>query len=304
MSFLVRFWGVRGSIPTPGLQTHRYGGNTSCVELEVDGVRFICDAGSGIRELGIDLMEEGPKPLTAHLFFSHMHWDHIQGFPFFTPVYVPNNHFTIWGPRTGDRRFARLLGGQMRSSYFPVDFHDLGGTISADDLGDGERVIDGVRVRVFHQHHPGVSFAYRFEKNGVSVVYATDSEIDLDLDDPELPLRDPGALRGVPQDLVAFCRGANLLIADGQYTDEEYPKVVGWGHARATTIVDLAVLAEVEQLAVFHHDPMHTDEEISDLIGHCQQRAASHGSDVTVFGAREGFELRLDRPPGRRQTQY
>ncbi len=294
MAFFVRFWGVRGSIPTPGPQTHRYGGNTSCVEVEVDEVRYICDAGSGIRELGIELMATAPKPVRAHLFFSHMHWDHIQGFPFFSPVYVPNNHFTIWGPKTADRRFARLLGGQMKSSYFPVDFRDLGGTIHADDLGSGDREVDGVRVRVFHQHHPGVSFAYRFEKDGVSVVYATDSEIDLDLDDAELPTRDPAALRGVPEDLVAFCRGATLIIADGQYTDEEYPRFVGWGHARATTVVDLAVLAGAERLAVFHHDPMHSDAEIDDLIRVCQQRARAHRSELQVFGAREGFELRLD----------
>ncbi len=293
MSFFVRFWGVRGSIPTPGPQTQRYGGNTSCVEVEVDGVRYICDAGSGIRELGIELMSSNLGKLKAHFFFSHMHWDHIQGFPFFGPVYVPDNHFTIWGPKTGDRRFARLLQGQMHSSYFPVDFQDLGGTIHADDLGDGDRVVDGVRVRVFHQHHPGVSYAYRFERDGVSVVYATDSEIDLDLDDPDLPMRDSRALRAVPSDLVEFCRGADLLIADGQYTDAQYPKFVGWGHARATTVTDLAVHAQVKQLAVFHHDPMHTDEQIDMLVKHCQDRAERHGSDMLVFGAREGFELEL-----------
>lgn len=297
MAFMVRFWGVRGSIPTPGPQTHRYGGNTSCVEMEVDGVRYICDAGSGIRELGIELMSKSVAPLRAHLFFSHMHWDHIQGFPFFKPVYVPKNHFTIWGPKTGDRRFARLLGGQMKSSYFPVDFQDLGGTIHADDLNNGDREVDGVRVRVFHQHHPGVSYAYRFEKNGVAVVYATDSELDLELTDTELPLREPSAMRGVPQDMVEFCRGARLLIADGQYTDEEYKRFIGWGHARATTVVDLAVQAEVEQLAVFHHDPMHSDQEIDALIQHCQERARNHGSELQVFGAREGFELRVDLKP-------
>lgn len=295
MAFVVRFWGVRGSIPTPGPATSRYGGNTSCIELDVDGTTIVCDAGTGARELGIELMSR-TKPLDVHWFFSHAHWDHIQGFPFFTPVYVPGHRFTIYGVRTGDTRFARLLSGQMHSSYFPVDFQDLAGNIEAGDLGEGEKVIGGVTVRVMEQHHPGVSYAYSFEKDGVKVVYATDNEIDQLLVDKELPLRDPKALRTFPAELVEFCRGAALLVCDGQYSDADYPQRVGWGHPRATTVVDLAVQAGVDRLAVFHHDPMHSDADVEALIETCRERAFNHGSELVVFAAREGFEIRADQP--------
>ena len=208
MGFFVRFWGVRGSIPTPGKAAHRYGGNTSCVEVRVNDTLFICDGGTGLRELGSDLLERAKgKPLTAHFLFSHMHWDHIQGFPFFTPVYIPANTFYIYGAHTGDTRFHRLLSGQMSSSYFPVDFSELRGTIVAADLGDeGSRDIEGTQVSCLSLHHPGGSFAYRFERDGHVVVYATDNEL-RDADNPGYfarPRSDPDRSHGLarhPRDL-------------------------------------------------------------------------------------------------------
>ena len=299
MGFFVRFWGVRGSIPTPGKAAHRYGGNTSCVEVRVDDTLFICDGGTGLRELGSDLLERAKgKPLTAHFLFSHMHWDHIQGFPFFTPVYIPANTFYIYGAHTGDTRFHRLLSGQMSSSYFPVDFSELRGTIVAADLGDeGSRDIEGTLVSCLSLHHPGGSFAYRFERNGRAVVYATDNEIDQTLPDPEATLSDPQAMRDIPSDLVEFCRGADLLISDSQYLDDEYAARIGWGHPRATTAVDLAIQAEVKQLALYHHDPMHSDHDVERKIANCRARVQRLGGDTTVFGAREGLEVKIDVEP-------
>ncbi len=295
MAFVVRFWGVRGSIPTPGPSTSCYGGNTACVEFEIDDTLMVCDAGTGARELGLELMTR-TKPLNVHWFFSHAHWDHIQGFPFFTPVYVAGHRFTIYGVKTGDNRFARLLSGQMHSSYFPVDFQDLRGNIGADDLGDGERVLDGVRVRVFEQNHPGRSYAYSFEKDGVKVVYATDNELDQQLLDPSQAIERPDELRHIPEDFVEFCRDAAMLVCDGQYTDADYPQRVGWGHPRASTMVDLAVRASAKRLAIFHHDPMHSDEDVGGLIDACRARVERHGADLFVFAAREGFEIRADMP--------
>jgi len=296
MGFFTRFWGTRGSIPTPGKRTYRYGGNTSCVEVRVGDTLFICDGGTGLRELGNDIMGRGKNPVVAHMFFSHMHWDHIQGFPFFVPAYIPSNTLYIYGTRDGDKRFHRLLSGQMSSSYFPVDFAALGGHILAADLGaGGSKVIDGVKVECMRVHHPGGSYAYSFQWNGSKLVYATDNEIDQMLPDPEQPVRDKAALRTIPPNLVRFCQGADLLIADGQYTDEEYPSKVGWGHARCTTVVDLAIQAGVKELAIFHHDPMNSDEEVDNIINTCRQRAQSFESDLFVFAAREGLEIRLDR---------
>jgi ribonuclease BN (tRNA processing enzyme) len=167
--------------------------------------------------------------------------------------------------------------------------------VLATDLGDdGARLIDGVLVRCFEQRHPGGSYAYSLEKDGHKVVYATDNELDLTLADTELPVRDPAAQRLLPARFVEFCRGADLLIADGQYTDQEYVKYSGWGHARATTVVDLAIQAGVKQLAVYHHDPMQSDREVEAKIEACRQRAARMGAPLFIFAAREGIEIKLD----------
>lgn len=293
--FFVKFWGTRGSIPTPGYRTRKYGGNTSCVEIRVGDALFICDGGTGLRELGINLLKRQQSPVVAHMFFSHPHWDHIQGFPFFQPAYLKENTFYIYGTSRGDRRLFGLLSGQMRSDYFPVSFSELGAIIVASDLEERGNEIEGVTIRAYEQHHPGRSYAFSFEKGGVRVVYATDNEIDLMLENADEVAADPSALRRPRADYLETIRGADLLIADGQYFDEEYPQKVGWGHARATTAVDAAVLAGVKQLAIFHHDPMHADEEVDAKIAICRERADRLGAtDLVIFGAREGMELRLD----------
>lgn len=295
LGFYVRFWGTRGSIPTPGFQTRKFGGNTSCVEVRVGPALFICDGGTGLRELGVDLLRRGGPAISAHMFFSHPHWDHIQGFPFFTPAYLRENTFQIYGTHLGDRRIFELLSGQMQSDYFPVQFKDLGASILPNDLETVGHVIDGVQVRAFEQHHPGRSFAFSFEAGGLRVVYATDNEVDLTFENAEEVSEDRNLVRRPSTGYLDFIRGADLLIADGQYLDHEYPQRVGWGHARATTLVDAAVLAGVKQLAVYHHDPMHTDDEVDAKIATCRLRAKRLGAEeLVIFGAREGMELRLD----------
>jgi phosphoribosyl 1,2-cyclic phosphodiesterase len=293
MTFIVQFWGTRGSIPTPGHLTKRYGGNTSCVEIRCDDTLFICDGGTGLRELGADLLTRGKKPITGHFLYSHTHWDHIQGFPFFTPAYIPQNTFHVYGTAEGDRRTYELLSGQMRSDYFPVDFGELRSNIVASHLDGGTRIIDGVAVTVFEQHHPGRSWAYSFVKDGFKVVYATDNEIDLTLPDPSRVAADPAAPRAIPEAFRRFCHGADLLISDAQYFDDEYEKKVGWGHPRATTVIDLALQSEVKQVALFHHDPMHGDTDVDRKIALCKERAARTNPLLQVFGAREGLSLRL-----------
>lgn len=292
MPTFVKFWGTRGSIPTPGSKTRRFGGNTSCVEIRVDDTLFVCDGGTGLRELGVDLRERTDR-ITAHLFFSHTHWDHIQGFPFFTPAYTPSSTLHVYDVKKDDTRMQRLLLGQMHEEYFPVSFRDLGARIDFTHLGTGEKTIDGVFVSHLEQTHPGRSFAYSFTKNGVKAVYATDSELDLLIENRADSDRDPDRLRRLPAEAVKFYADADLLIADGQYDDDEYPKKAGWGHARATTVVDLAIQAGVKQLAIYHHDPMHSDEVVECTIQTCRERAARAGSNLVVFGAREGVELKL-----------
>ncbi len=293
MSIFVRFWGTRGSIPTPGHRTKKFGGNTSCIEVRVDDTLFICDGGTGLRELGLDLINRNTPEIEAHMFFSHMHWDHIQGFPFFMPAYKPTTSLHVYEVAEGETRVNRLLHGQMRSEYFPVNFSELGAKIVSSSLSRGEKLIDGVKVRCLEQTHPGRSFAYSFEKNSKKVVYATDNELDLMLLNREETLRDLERPREIPPEFLKFVEGADLLISDGQYTDSEYPQKVGWGHARANTVVDLAIQAGVKQCAIFHHDPMHSDETVEKIIMSGSERAKGRSVALTLFGAREGLELKV-----------
>ena len=291
MGALVKFWGTRGSVPTPGSATRVYGGNTACVEIRWDEALFICDAGSGIRELGQELMTR-PGPLRANMLFSHPHWDHIQGFPFFAPAYDARNHLVIYGPESGDDRVFRLLSGQMGSDYFPVKFKDLQANICSASLAGGEQEIDGVLVESFPLNHPGGCHGYKLSKDGIQVAYMTDNEL---VPGPGELVPDPQdeSRRTPPDALVNFVRGVDLLITDAQYSDEEYLQRQGWGHSSCVSVTDLAVAAEVRQLALFHHDPETTDSEVDSRVERCRVRASRFGADVSIFAAREGVELNV-----------
>jgi phosphoribosyl 1,2-cyclic phosphodiesterase len=294
MPVFVRFWGVRGSIPTPGPRTRRYGGNTSCLEVRSNTTICIFDAGTGLRELGAHLMRQPPtaEGINVHLFLSHPHWDHIQGFPFFGPAYHPTTTLSVYGP-AGDAKNYELLSGQMNNAYFPVRFSDLKAKVVQKSFkGDAVEAGDFV-IRKFNQKHPGGSAGFRVEHKAGTVVYATDSELDQMLPDPDLPVTRPNAMRRLPKDLVKAIKDADLLVADAQYTDEEYPTRVGWGHPRASTVVDLACDAQVRQLALSHHDPMHSDRDTDVKVSLGVERAQNHKSVVEVFGAREGVVLKL-----------
>jgi phosphoribosyl 1,2-cyclic phosphodiesterase len=263
------------------------------VEIRLGDTLFICDGGTGLRELGLDLIARGRPRLEAHLFFSHMHWDHIQGFPFFVPAYAPSSDLYVYEVIAGDDRVQRLLHGQMRSEYFPVTFADLGARIIGRHFEAGSVAIGPMTVRCLEQTHPGRSFAYSFETDGRKVVYATDSELDFLIENRDAADRDPEALRRLPEELVRFVAGADLLIADAQYTDEEYPKKVGWGHARANTVADLARQAGVKQCAFFHHDPMQSDELVDQKVRLATTRLENATCGTIVFGAREGLEIKI-----------
>jgi phosphoribosyl 1,2-cyclic phosphodiesterase len=288
-SVFVRVWGTRGSIPTPGPLTRLYGGNTSCYEVRIGDTLFICDAGSGIRELGNDLVARyGDRPITAHLLLSHGHWDHVQGFPFFAPAYQERNQIIVYDKSPYEAKSFRMLSGQMTGDYFPVKFSDLKANITWDHLADGDRDIAGVRITTFDQIHTGGSLGFALHAHGVKIVYATDNEIDQRIDPAS-----NGNIRKIAQPQVDFVRDADLLIADGQYTDDEYTRHKGWGHPSIITLVDLAVQANVKLLVVTHHDPNRTDKEVDEMIHVARARANSLGANLIVHGAREGVEMKL-----------
>ena len=293
MAAFVKFWGTRGSIPTPASWTRVYGGNTPCVEIRFDETIFICDAGSGIRELGKDLMARQPPPKQLHLFISHTHWDHIQGFPFFAPVYVPAMQIRVYGRPSASHSPYQLLSGQMSSEYFPVAFKELGASIVDDHLDNGEKKIDGVTVRSFPLNHPGGCEAFSFEKDGRKIFYATDIELEIGPKDLFPDPDNSGPLRNCPEALIEAIKDADLLIMDAQYDDTEYGAKKKWGHSSCFSATDLAIHAGVKTLALFHHDPESTDRSIDEKVQACRKRAAAHGATLTIMAAREGVELKF-----------
>jgi phosphoribosyl 1,2-cyclic phosphodiesterase len=263
-----------------------YGGNTPCVEVRFDNTVFVCDAGSGIRELGKDFVQREKHPNEVHLMITHTHWDHIQGFPFFIPAYMKATRIHVYGA-------YQLLSGQMSLEYFPVSFRDLGADITADELPNGEKHIDGVRVRHFPLHHPGGCVGYVFEKHGKKIVYASDNELVPQPGDIFPDLKNEGPLRQIPQHLLDIADGADLLIADAQYDDREYTTRQGWGHSSCFSVTDFAIRAKVKNVAMFHHDPECKDIDIDRKIQACSERVLRHGAKMTVFAAREGMELKF-----------
>jgi phosphoribosyl 1,2-cyclic phosphodiesterase len=286
----VKFWGTRGSIPTPGPTTRRYGGNTPCIEIRSPTTTIIVDAGSGIRNLGQDLLRRASaaspvasQPTPLHLLLSHTHWDHIQGFPFFLPAYLPTTEVRIYDLNQQPERFYRLLSGQMQSEYFPIRFSDLRARITPATLSATQTLIGDVTVQAYpNLKHPGGSIAYAFQFGQSKVVYASDNEADLLRAGPAAPF---------PQEFLTFLQDTDLLIADAQYTDTEYPAKSGWGHTSLSTVVDLAAQARVQRLALFHHDPMRTDQAIDDMVAAATGRARQIRTPLVVFAAREGVTL-------------
>jgi phosphoribosyl 1,2-cyclic phosphodiesterase len=292
MSAFVKFWGTRGSIPTPASWTRVHGGNTSCVEVRFGDTVFICDAGSGIRGLGNDLLARSPCPAELHLFITHTHWDHIQGFPFFKPAYLKETRIRVYGRASDDNSRYRLLSGQMSSEYFPVSFRDLGAQIVFDHLEGGGKLVEKVQVRAIPLNHPGGCHGYSFERDGVKIVYATDNELEIQPRDTFPDSKNEGPPRQIPSALLDAVRGADLLILDAQFSDALYAARKGWGHSSCLSATDCALQAEVKQLALFHHDPESTDADIDAMVKSCNERVAKHRGKLTVFAAREGVELK------------
>ena len=269
---LIRFWGVRGSIAAPGPDTAAVGGNTSCVEVVCGGGRLVLDAGTGLRALGNALITRQEDP-SSTILLSHYHWDHIQGLPFFVPVYTRSTELTIVGP-SGVATVREALERQMSAPVFPVRLDEVGARLATREVRPGEVFTVGeARVTVARGNHPGGVSAYRIDHGGASIVYATDTE--------HYACVDP-ALR-------ALADGADVLVYDAQYTPEEYRAKVGWGHSTYVAAAELARAAGVGRLVLYHHDPMRADADVAALEAEAQRLFPA------TVAAREGLVLE----PGR-----
>ena len=268
------FWGVRGSIPTPGKEFIKYGGNTSCVELRCGDTILVFDAGTGMRGLGRSLMKEfHGKNLELHVLFSHTHWDHIQGFPFLEPAYLKGNVINLYGGHSVSD-LEKLILGQMDREYFLVTLMELASEVKFHQLSDNPFTINDVKIYYTYLFHPGLSLGFRVEYRDRVFVYATDNEI---LIEPEME----GYNERNMENLI---RNADILVAECQYTEAEYLKKIGWGHSSIDQVVRISRMFGVKNLFTFHHDPMRADREIDRMIKHANRIARKK---LRVYAGRE-----------------
>ncbi len=298
---IIRFWGVRGSIPTPGIQTAAFGGNTSCVEVRIGEQIIILDAGSGIRALGQSLMREfHDKPLNLTMLVSHTHWDHIQGFPFFIPAYNPKVNVRIVGFEGAVHGLRGALFEQMQSAFFPVGLNQMASHVTFEEVRGMEFDLDGIKVHTIFANHPGICLGYRLSTPSGDIVYMPDHEayerheIERQKLAGEVSQPSLDYARAQDEKVIDFIRKADVVIGDTQYDAAEYPSRLGWGHTCVNEAVSLALRAGVKQLFLFHHDPDHYDDKMTALIAEAEAQVAAAGSSMAVSAAREGEEYVLE----------
>lgn len=279
---LITFYGVRGSIAAPGPSTIKYGGNTSCMHIRLNcGQNLIFDAGTGIRKLGMKMVQND-EPLM--LFLSHGHWDHIQGYPFFDPIYQPGREIVVLQGVEGNAIALKALLEQMDGSNFPVHSEDLPSTITS--IQEVEQFLTKQEFKTSRRvlNHPGGGYAYRVEEDGVSVAYITDNELD-----------PPNAPTTSYAEWVDFAHGVDLLIHDAQYEERDMPAKHGWGHSLISQVRQLAVDAQVKNIAMFHHDPERTDAQLDEIAIESAKFFNSQNSRIGSYIAAEGLAIELQK---------
>ena len=279
----VKFWGTRGSIPVSGRDTTVYGGNTTCLEITLDsGRKIIVDAGTGIRALGEQLCAD-QENVDIYLLITHIHWDHIWGFPFFDPIFETTSRISIDGSPTCIKGLRAPFNNRMGDGYFPIKFDDLKAEIRyLDALHRGPLEIDSVVVDRVHLQHPQGGFGFRFREGKKTLVILTDNE-----------LTEEDWAQRHPEHYIRFCKGADILIHDAQYTPGEREERRGWGHSDYIATLDLALKAQVKQLILFHHDPTRKDQEVASFKTHCEDLAREKNAALLIDAAQEGKELTL-----------
>lgn len=287
MSTAVTFWGTRGTIPSPGPHTVRYGGNTACVEVrDGQGHLVVLDAGTGIRGLGKRLAGESANGIRAHIVLSHAHWDHIQGLPYFAPFFKAGNVITVWGPKQGDVGMEEILRQLMQPVVFPVPLDALAAKLEVRHVNAEPIVTEGCTISSMRVRHPAVTLGYRLQMaDGTSVVYVTDDELG------------PGGQYDVGpkwrERFVKFIGDADLLIHDAMYTPEECANHAGWGHSSYAEAVELARESGVKQLVLFHHEPEHADDATDAIAEQARRLASRDGCRLKLVAAAEGQQITL-----------
>lgn len=297
----LKFWGVRGSIPTPGKHTVRYGGNTPCAELRLENDELIIlDAGTGMRNLGDQLMLAG-ESVNATILITHPHWDHIQGFPFFKPAFISGNELTIVGTDRKDKVLSEIISEQMNRIYFPIQLQDLKAKITFVPVKEEQELqVYGAKTRIMFVNHPGFTVGYRIDYKGKSLVYISDNEpfdrsVAPSLSNFEDVVKAKFLESGDDpnQRVFDFCKDADVLIHDATYTPEEYIDRVGWGHSHYLFTLRVAAEANVKRLILFHHDQNHSDDKVDDILRKCKKEVKSRGYRFECEAAIENSEISI-----------
>jgi len=278
---IIRCWGARGSIPVCGPEYLRYGGDTTCMEIRTrEDEIIIIDAGTGIRRLGNRLLEEGRS--RYHLFFTHSHWDHIMGFPFFRPIYRKETSLRMYGcPFTQDS-VRKMISKVMTAPNFPVDFADVQAEITYQEACKDNVAIKSLTVTPIVTSHPNPGIGYKLVEEGRCFVFLTDNE---------LAFKHPGGLDF--EDYAGFCARADLLIHDAEFSEEEYRTKKTWGHSAYQDALRLSLEARVKQFGLFHHNQDRTDAAVEEIVQDCRRVIARHGSPLECFAVHEGMEIHL-----------
>jgi phosphoribosyl 1,2-cyclic phosphodiesterase len=294
----LRFWGTRGSLPTPGRRTVRYGGNTPCVEVRLAHDNLVIfDAGTGIRELGDELTARG-ESVRAFIAITHPHWDHIQGFPFFKPAFITGNTITIIGPQAKHASLREVIASQMNKIYFPVQLSELKAKISFMPMREQTIPLYDATLSSIYVNHPAYALGYRLTAGGRSIVYISDNEpFDREVAkslrnvDKRIVSRYLQEKSDPNRRIVEFARGADIMIHDTTYTPEEYVSHVGWGHSHYLFTLSLAETAGVKQLVLFHHDPTHDDDKVDEILAMCRHEIKTRKLKFDCVAAVEGMVL-------------
>lgn len=275
----IKFWGTRGSIPVPGPETIKYGGNTTCLEARLaDNTLIIFDAGTGMKNLGQEILSHNGIT-DINLVLTHSHWDHIQGFPFFGPANKEDVNINVLGCPGTYFKLRKILTDQMEFKYFPVTFAALKSHISFKEISNGEHPIGPAQLSFIELNHPGTAYGFKVVEGDARFVFLTDNELK-----PPPPIKTPW------QKFVQFCEDADILVHDAMYTNEELQSKKGWGHSSMEQVIELATTANVKKVILSHHSPERSDQELEDIFNETLKKMDIEDTQTTVFLAKEGDE--------------